>query len=168
MANKNLIQVFGLPRSGTNFVEWSLKHNFIDVPYKNIYVNGNVKGLREYGKTVALKHNYPSLDYSDFIIVIYKEYEAWKMSMSIGLHDGKSRGPATKEVYDSYLDSANNLPKDKVMVISYKDLYENYSEYMVKISNKFGVELAKEIKKPKNKLDGGGANVKETEKPFKL
>ena len=119
MVNHNKVQVFGLPRSGTNFIEWTLQNNF-NITYNNLYDVCNTVGLNEFGQRNALKHNYPILDRCDFAIVIYKTFEQWQKSMA-----KDKRGLCERSTYDKYLEIANNLPKDRVLVISFDDACTN-------------------------------------------
>lgn len=77
---KNTIQVFGLPRSGTNFLEWSIIEYFDGIKYVNIYEICDVSGLNIFGNNAAVKHSLPKLKYSDHIVVIYKDFEKWSKS----------------------------------------------------------------------------------------
>ena len=53
---KNGIQVFGLPRSGTNFIKWPLKNNFKNIFYNNLYMDYK-------NKQISVKHYFPSFIY---------------------------------------------------------------------------------------------------------
>ena len=77
---KNDIQVYGLPRSGTNLLEWSIVNYFEGVVYKNKYKVCDVEGLVKYGENIAAKHSYPSFEFSDKVVVIYKEFHKWEKS----------------------------------------------------------------------------------------
>jgi hypothetical protein len=71
MPEKNLIQVYGLPRSGTNFVEWTLQKYFSQINYQNIFLNEtDIPKLKKYQNKIALKHSYPNLNHSEYAIII--------------------------------------------------------------------------------------------------
>lgn len=161
--DRNLIQVFGLPRSGTNFMEWTLNNNFKGVNYINLYAKCNTYGLREFGKLCAFKHSYPNLNRSDYALVIYKTYDKWVKSMK-----KDKRGSTSKEIYDEYLNFANSLPKDKCILISFEDAYNNYEDLVKRIGELINIEPKKEITKPVGILTRGGAGAGETNKKFKL
>jgi len=161
--DRNIIQVFGLPRSGTNFMEWTLNNNFIGVNYVNIYTKCDTQGLREYGKKCALKHSYPNLNHSDYALVIYKTYDEWFKSMK-----KDRRGSASQQTYDEYLMVANNLPKDKCLLVSFKEAYNNYEYLVNRIGELINVKPKETIMKPNGRLNRGGAGVGETNEKFKL
>ena len=161
--DRNLIQVFGLPRSGTNFMEWTLNNNFTDVNYVNIYTKCDTQGLREFGKICALKHSYPNFNYSNYVLVIYKTYDEWVKSTK---KDG--RGSASQEIYDEYLKIANTLPKDKCLLVSFKDAYNNYESLVNIIGELINVKPKEIITKPTGRLTRGGAGAGETNEKFKL
>jgi hypothetical protein len=107
---RNKIQVYGLPRSGTNFIEWTLRNNFYNVDYNNIAATNEVKGSGPH--ETLLKHNYPTLDNSDGVIVIYKEFDEWKRSL-------KRAGMyllIDEEAHLDYINRGHALDKDKVIV----------------------------------------------------
>ena len=76
----NTIQVFGLPRSGTNFLEWSIVNYIDNIDYENKYQACDVMGLKKYGKRISLKHSLPTHNHSKYVIVIYKDFEKWSKS----------------------------------------------------------------------------------------
>lgn len=161
---KNLVQVYGLPRSGTNFMEWTLKNNFSGIDYKNLYsTTGLISKPIKSGK-YSLKHTYPNLIHSKFAIVIYKEYNEWCKSFKKAYPDNHP----DKKIYDTFLRKARELPREKVIVIEFRNAYRNYEEFIYRLSKMIGIEPNKKIKKPKNKLDRGGANTKETGQIFTL
>lgn len=163
---RNIIQVFGLPRSGTNFMEWTLNNNFSSVNYINIYVNKcDTKGLKEYGKWNALKHSYPNLNYSDYALVIYKSFDEWVKSMK---KDRSRRGKPSEETYNEYLRIANELPKDKCIIVSFDYAYTNYEDLVKQIGTLIQIEPNEKIIQPSGRLNRGGAGAEETNEKFIL
>lgn len=150
---ENRIQIYGLPRSGTNFFEWCIVNYFDNVAYKNIYQECDVPGLREHKRRVALKHSFPNLDHSEFCIVVYKEYDEWKNSY-------KKRGKPSRETWQKYLDCANALDKSKCFIYEHKYAYNNLENVLKEISEKTGLTLKDvDIVPPKYYLNRGGAVV---------
>lgn len=144
----NKIQVYGLPRSGTNFIEWTLRNNFVDV-YYNItpeHIN-DVEGSAPYWTDA--KHCYPNLNHSEYAIVIYKEYDEWLKSI-------KRMGwvlNVSKETHQKYIETALKLDADKVIVVEHKWAVDNYYNLLDNISNKFGVKLVDNPIQPIKKVD---------------
>lgn len=150
---KNDIQVYGLPRSGTNLLEWSLVNNFKDVVYENKYKVCDVEGIFKYGKYIAAKHSYPSFEFSDKVVVIYKEFHKWEKS-----YKKWSKQTPEKQVWENYIKKSESLDTDKCIIITHKELNNDYQNTLNKISNKFGFKLKDiEITKPINYMDRGGA-----------
>lgn len=146
----NKIQVFGLPRSGTNWMEWVLKNNFVDLDYilMNEIIN-DVEGSVPYW--TELKHGYPNLNNSEYAIVIYKEYDEWLKSL-------KKQGwvfNVSKETHQKYINRGFELG-DKALVVEHKWCLENYDELLSTISSKFGVKLVENPIHIKKRIDMAG------------
>jgi len=153
---KNTIQVFGLPRSGTNFLEWSIVEYFDNIKYENNYKVCDVEGLNKHNKHVALKHSLPTLKYSDYIIVIYKNFERWSKS-----YKKWSRESPKKKIWENYLESAHKLDSERCLIILHEELFINYEDTIKKISKKFNLALKdKPIIKPDGYFNRGGAESK--------
>jgi len=165
---RNLVQVFGLPRSGTNFIEWTLNNNFYGINYINLYQKCNTKGLSEYRKHVALKHSYPTLDYSDYAIVIFKEYKNWVDSIKRGSSRGKSRGSAPLKTYDEYLKRAQSLDQGRTLIVQFTQSYNNYGYLITQISDLVKIAPVVDFKQPQHRLNRGGADSSETGEIFTL
>lgn len=164
----NKIQVYGLPRSGTNFVEWSLVNNFENLEYKNVYNFCEIqeypkKALLPYSNKIVEKHNYPKLEICNFAIVIFKKWDLFSDSY---YRWAGSRLP--KQIYDRFLDKANDLDKSKIIIFEHTWLVENYAEGLRMISDKFSIKLKDKIAQPKNELDKSGADCKEKKNAFIL
>ncbi len=67
-----LIQVWGLHRSGTNFVEYILRNNIKNSNYERREVRSQFHGKRD-----ALKHTYPDITKAKYHICIYKNDNQW-------------------------------------------------------------------------------------------
>lgn len=164
----NKIQAYGLPRSGTNFIEWSLVNNFEDLEYKNVY---NFCEIKEYPKKaliphtnkIAEKHNYPKLERCDFAIVIFKKWNLFSDSYCTW---AGSRLP--KQIYDIFLEKARSLDPNRSLIFEHSWLCNNYKTGMQMISDKFGVCLNDEIIQPINRLNKQGATTKQEKNKFIL
>ena len=66
------IQVWGLHRSGTNFVEWLIRNNIKNNNYERREARSAF-----HGKQDALKHCYPDITRAQYHICIYKPIEEW-------------------------------------------------------------------------------------------
>jgi len=153
---KNTIQIFGLPRSGTNFLEWSIIEYFDNIKYENKYKICDVEGLNRYNHIIALKHSFPTLDHSDYIIVIYKDFEKWSKS-----YKKWSKQEPKKEIWENYLNTANKIDNKRCLIISHEELVYNYEEIIKKISKKFNLSLKdKLIIKPDGYFNRGGSESK--------
>jgi len=149
----NTIQVFGLCFSGTNFVEWTIANNFVDIKYNNInciHTNG------------SLKHTKPSLDYCKYAIIIYKHFKYWSESCA---KYNKFHRPSRQywdDYYKEFIEGTHNLDKNKIYVIEHSSFVKNYHEILVELANKFNLRLCENIVQPTHRLDKGGANVRQT------
>lgn len=153
---KNIVQVYGIPRSGTNFVEWSLVNNFVNLEYKNIYG----KKSEPFNFSIT-KHHYPSLEHSKFAIVIYKEFKASQESYKRWC--GKT---LNRKIYDEYLSRARALDPRKTIIFEHSWLVDNYQEGLKQISDKFGLKLKDKTTQPFNRMDKGGASAKQTNRKY--
>lgn len=162
---KNDIQVFGLPRSGTNFVEWTLMNNFEEIQYSNIYAICNVYGIEMY--RTAVKHNLPCFKYSDKIIVIYKDYDKWIDSFR---RDNRKfiRKADPKQIWKKYYDHALALPEEKTIIVNHTWAVKNYNEFLELIKKKFKFKLIENPVQPEIRTDGGGAGCQLSGEKFKL
>lgn len=158
----NLIQVYGLRRSGTNFIEWSLVNNFSNVNYKNVRKSCNVPGS-DYGSNIALKHSFPSLKHSKFAIVIFKEYEEWTKSILRAYDQSKI---LSRKDYNTYLKKAKDLDQDRTIIIEHRDALENYVSLLNNIQDKFNITLNSNIKFPTKRLNRSGAKASMTSKHY--
>ena len=156
---KNIVQVYGIPRSGTNFLEWSLVNNFANLEYKNIYTNCSIKKILF--NTKAVKHQYPSFDYSDYVIVIYKKFENLQKS-----YKRWSGSILSQEIYDQYLLKARSLDPERTIIFEHAWLFDNYQEGMSHISNKFNLKLKDEVKQPLYRMNRAGALAEQTDKKY--
>ena len=173
----NKIQVFGLPSSGTNFIEWTLNNNFVDINYQNLYTTWGAildkssdpdcfLSSGTYSRSIAVKHGFPTLDYSPFAIIIYKKYETWKDSFM----KRKIDVPPfflLKSHYDEYLHRANMLPAEKTIIIEHCVAVKDYFTLLNRIAGNFNVKKIHNPRQPYNRLGGGGALATEMQNdPF--
>ena len=148
-----IIGVFGLPRSGTNYMEWTLKNNFIDVIVPHIDFKTN--DVEPYiPKIIHTKHCYPTLDAIDGCIVIYKEFEEWKHSLE--RFKKNMFFPYTFNSWESYLNTANRLDKEKCIIVEHSWCVNNYERLLSDISSKFGVKIVDNLTIPTKIIDMGG------------
>lgn len=162
---EKIIQIFGLQRSGTNFLHWSLHNNFINIKKIDYSISepniiGNIEGMAKFGKPQSIKHLYPTLEYSDDIIGIYKDYDDWLESVKKSGHLlNIEKAPY---VYNNWLEEFKNINEDNKLLIHYNEFVENYEKTMILISNKFNLEVKDEIIFPEYYMNKGGqmTNVK--------
>jgi hypothetical protein len=130
--------VFGLPRSGTNFMEWTLRTNFIDleVEERDFILNDVPPHIP---KVIHKKHTYPKLDGLHGCIVIYKPFLDWVESLE--RFKKTMWFPYTLSSWESYMDKARELPKDKTLIVEHKWCVDNYETLLSNISSHFGVKL---------------------------
>ena len=70
-----LIQIWGLWRSGTNYMEYLVRNNIKNNNYERREAHNEFTG-----KTDALKHCYPDSTVSKYHICIYKQLGDWMRS----------------------------------------------------------------------------------------
>jgi len=163
---KNTYQVYGLPRSGTNFIEWSIRENIKAVNYKTIISQTEIPEIPT--SRVSEKHNYPTFKYSDKIVIIYKDWDKFiisfeKWAKTQKLYNKKPK--FSKKSYDEYLKKCFDLKTkhpEKVIIFNHDFVVENYNESIKKIADFLGKEVKENIKFPKFKLNMLGANCKQT------
>lgn len=142
-------------------------NNFTDIGYKNIYLNPGDKMIPQFlsslrpGKA-ALKHSYPNLQYSKYIIVIYKEWDKFSPSFK---RWGVKEYPHKE--YQKYLDIARSIDPEKHLLIEHSWACENYNIFVNKISEKFKITKNNTTRAPTNRLNKGGALCRETENIFR-
>lgn len=152
----NKVQIFGLQRSGTNFIEWTLNNNFIDANYKRFtehhkIVKGNYQGLARFNQYQSIKHTRPTLKFSDYIIAIYKPLDQWLESIIKSNHCLDIE--LSKKSYNIWHQDLVNIPKEKKIVYSHKQFYDRYDIILNEIASKFEITLNNNITYPKYRLD---------------
>jgi len=159
------IRVFGLQRSGTNFLEFLIRKN-LHVSYENEYCYNEYMDK----KRDSLKHSKPKLiDGVDYYILIFKlksnfitSFKKWTHNKSIKLN--------VSDLYDEMVQDYINFYKeneDKCILILYEDLYNNEIDFINFVGDKFGIETQDSITIPTNVMDrSGGANT--TNEKFQL
>jgi hypothetical protein len=131
----NKIQVFGMQRSGTNFIEWSLKNNIEGLEYDgSVSAIGNVKGDMFYGKEQSLKHCKPELDERRVALIVKRNFDDWDKSVR---NRFKQCG-YTKETYDWYYDTPEREDWFTPFYInlSYEDTVVNYEKFLNHIAHR--------------------------------
>jgi len=158
----NKVQIFGLQRSGTNLIEWSLINNFKDIKYSNLYDDSNIPNYIRFNEKQVVKHHFPTLEYSDYAFIVYKKYKDWLGSMI----KYRKRKFVKKEIHDEYLKRARELPSDKIIIHEYTYIMNHYKKVLEEMADKFNLILVDDIKMPNNRLTSGGARVEETTQKF--
>ena len=130
----NKIEVFGMQKSGTNFIQWSLKNNINNLTYEDVSSIGEVEGDMFFGKTQSLKHCKPTLDERRVALIVKRNFEDWDASV-------KNKFPQcryTKEIYDWYY----NTPEREdwftpyYINVSYEDAVQNYEQFLNHIASR--------------------------------
>jgi len=156
MNTKNKIQVYGLKKSGTNFLEFSLVKNFPEIEYVNTYPQ-NKKGRSR----VALKHHKPNLNEAELgIIYIYKDYKEWVPSVK-----RQYSGQKLNE-WQEFLDIVKTFDESKCLILNHGWCVDNFQQMLKLISDKFNLTMPEEPIKPTKRLDKRGALCKETNKEY--
>lgn len=120
----NIVQVYGMQRSGTNFLEWTLRYNFPDLNYDGSpWEVGEVPGDERYGMKQSLKHCLPRRDRGKALI-IERDFEEWNKSIK----DNFPKCKYTKEIYDFYYDTPfrENWHTDDYIMVNHRWAVENY------------------------------------------
>jgi len=109
--------------------------------------------LNDYNKLISLKHSYPSLHNSKYVIVIYKDFEKWSKS-----YKKWSNKVAKKETWENYLEKSHKIDSEKCLIISHDELFYDYENTIKKISKKFNLKLKDiPIIQPTGYFNKGGA-----------
>lgn len=165
---KNIIEVFGLQRSGTNFLQWTLKNNFKNLNYINYTehtsgVLGDIQGMAKYQQPQSIKHLTPTLDYSQFIIGIYKPLPKWVES---SFRTNHLRDISKAElIHTNWLNDFKALDPNRTILFEHSYITQNYNECLSLIAEKFNVELIEKIIQPSYRFD---RENRQTSIPFKL
>lgn len=161
---KNTIQIWGLKKSGTNFLEWSMVRNFPEVGYFNSYPDNayfaKFPEHRHKGR-MALKHYPPSLEFGEKgIIYIYREYDLWEESVTRDFPKDR------KEDWQEYLDLVHTLDEEKTLILQHKWCVDNFEAMLQTIADKFNLTMPDEPIQPMKRLNQEGAKAKETEEDY--
>lgn len=128
---RDKIQVYGLQRSGTNFLEWTLKNNFY-IDYNSTKVGiSNVIGDGRYKGYQSLKHCLPNL-HNGKALIIKRDFEDWDASV-------KKQFPEcnySRETYDFYYNTPyrENWNEKEFLLVNHKWAVLNYGELLKSIS----------------------------------
>lgn len=148
---KNSVQVFGLPRSGTNLIEYIIRY-YYNIDYYNIYnICKEINYKHYYNKKIAIKHLYPFID-NNKIIIIFREKYLENKSSTLYYNNLKDK----KNIYEKYLSKIKkNKDNKNCLIIKYEELYSNPE----KILRKMDIFLNKKsisYKLPEYKCDRSG------------
>lgn len=152
----NNIQVYGLQRSGTNFLEWTLLNNFTDVNYKRYteydkVVKSPYKGLAKYNEYQSIKHTTPCLDFSANIVAIYKPVNEWIDSIQKSGHCVNIN--LAIESYEQWHRDLKKVPNLNKVSYSHKEFIEYYFDILHVIQDKFRVTLNENLIQPKKRFN---------------
>ena len=142
------VRVYGLPRSGTNYLEYLIINN-TDLIYKNRHHKESKYTNKLYKKEIHIKHCEPKEDEDiDLFLIIVKDlpnfirsYKKW---------DNKEVSVIT-DTYNiaisDYINFKKILPQ-KVVVLSYEILLGNELHFFQQMSDDFGFNLTAEFMVP--------------------
>lgn len=147
------VRIFGLQGNGTNFIEWTIKHNFDKILYSKEIAKRNVEGDVQFGRRLNLKHCYPTNESDYFNIIIKRDFEDWAKSKKF------SSNKYNREIYDYYYDTPyrEEWPDSDFILINHKWAVENYYELLTLISDKTKCSIRTNWKQPeyRMKMDNG-------------
>ena len=151
---KNKIQIYGLKKSGTNFLEFSLVKNFPEVGYFNAYPSDGRPFM-------ALKHYRPNMDEAEQgIIYIYKDFDKWVPSVT-----REYPGDRLAQ-WREFLDLVKTFDESKCLILNHGWCVDNFEEMLRLIADKFNLTMPEEPIKPTMYLDKGGANATELNREY--
>lgn len=183
---KDIIKIFGLPRSGTNLIEKSLILNIknyvcqLSDSHPNYHYLGWKHGLPKDIKTYDIISE--KTQEKVFFIFMIREFKTWQNSIFLN-HLGSwefpliyfdmgwdkfiyntPQGPEfyknAQELYDIYNNEYKKFTEinpDRAIVITFEELQKSQSDTIKKISNKFNFELIdNKIYEINKRIDSGG------------
>lgn len=160
----NTLQIYGLPRSGTNFIEWTIKNNYIGIKHEqtNAPIDIHELSVCKNRTITSAKHTLPNLKIAPYALAIYKDFEEWVKSLQ------KVRMITGEEeiAYQKFMDAARSLDPDKCFILNHKWCVQNYEECLEKMAKFFNIELKKDIIIPKNRFGMNGEMFENS--PFEL
>ena len=113
---EELIQVWGLWRSGTNFIEYLVRNNIQNHNYTNRYAYSVFTSNQD-----ALKHTLPNISKAKYHICVYKPFDVWIESYN---KDGGQRTKYPERVYYDWLSKVTDFKDkhpDRVALVNYND-----------------------------------------------
>jgi hypothetical protein len=145
------VRIYGLPRSGTNFLEFLINKN-TDCRYETEY-----RDRSEYtNKYSAIKHCKPLEDGKDLYIFIIKNKENFIKSYKKWDNKPKEYIEALYNTgLNDYIEFVKEYPNKSVIIPYEKLLYNEYA-YMKKLSIEFGFRLNDDFKIPKKRMNRNG------------
>jgi hypothetical protein len=182
--NKNIIKVFGLPKSGTNLIQLLLSLNlknyvcqFADHPNMHYlgWKHGHPQDISTYD--ILEKH----LNQKCYFVFMIRDFESWKESI-INRHSNSHEFPwkfsnlkkgiiyntpigpeyynSLKELYDCYTNKYYEFAKkynERCIVVDFKELQNSQTNVVFSIKEKFEMDLInKTVFEIKKQLDSAG------------
>lgn len=151
------VRIYGLPRSGTNFLEYLIRNN-TDCIYEYDYKKGDE--YLGWSSEIAIKHCCPNDDDNlDIYLIIVKNkssfiesYKKWDKYN----YSHRDISNMYEKAIDDYIKFKQDYPS-KVEIIPYEKLVGNEAKYLKILSYKFGFNINDKIDIPKKKMsrDGG-------------
>ena len=146
------MMIYGLPRSGTNYLEYMVR-NYVDVDYDNQYRKNPYMGISS-----STKHCEPNLeDGGDYNILIYKSWPNYKESFN--KWHNKKRVKKPKEMYDKAMSDYVKFYEanpDTTIIVRYEDALNNEQSLFEYIGTKFGLNVKDNLEAPKRRMNRSG------------
>lgn len=145
----NIIQVYGMQRSGTNFLEYTLRYNF-DIDYDGTtWGIGEVPGDERYAMKQSLKHLLPKRNRGKALI-IRRDFDVWNESV-------KRQFPMcryNKDIYNFYYDTPyrENWHTDDYLLVEHEWCVKNYEMLLNSIRGRFLVHYKEDWKQPMKRV----------------
>lgn len=140
---KNTIQIYGLPRSGTNYLEYLMLNN-LKVSYERIFVVSQNRKEFNFEKKIALKHLIPKRKYSAYYLIIYKSPKKWLNSFynynnkQLLYNDPKIAATLYNNYMEAYLFFLKKYP-NRTCLINHSLLLGNEKKFFIFLKKKFKI-----------------------------
>lgn len=144
------VRVYGLPRTGTNFLEYLIRHN-TNCEYVNEY------GANTYLKErTAIKHCAPQDDGKDLYIIIVKNKDNFTQSFRKWCKNKvKDIDALYENASDDYI-KFYEANKDKTIILSYEQLLGNEVKFMEHLRDNYNVKINEKIDIPVKRMNRSG------------
>lgn len=154
MMVKSDIQIWGLPRTGTNYLEYLIINNV-----NCTYINSHKKlsDYFKYNSKVALKHTKPSNTHSKYHIILLKTSGNFIKSFTKWKKCSVNEAIITyKKAICDYIKFYNEN-KDQCVIVFHEDLINNEKLFISKIIHKFNLrQRSKDIISIDKRMDKSG------------